>query len=247
MGQSGKAVAYSKLEFPNTYYLAYRDLPAIIARHVKGTNAVDFGCGAGRSTRFLKQLGFHVMGIEISEDMLEKAMALDPGGDYRLVSDGNYQSLGSRCYDLVQCIFTFDNIAGKENRIHILKNLGELLNESGKLICLDAHSEMYTNQWASFSTREFPENRNAETGDIVKIIVTDIDDNRPVEDIFWTRDDYAEMFDMAGFDVEAVYHPKGKDNESFKWIVEKEIAPWDIYILKKRTQNSQTGAKFEEK
>jgi hypothetical protein len=31
-----RADAYATLEFPGTYYLAYRDLPAILAEHVKG-------------------------------------------------------------------------------------------------------------------------------------------------------------------------------------------------------------------
>ena len=48
--------AYARLEFPGTYYLAYRDLPAILIEHVKGRKALDFGCGAGRSTRFLRKL-----------------------------------------------------------------------------------------------------------------------------------------------------------------------------------------------
>ncbi|MBU4001001.1 MAG: class I SAM-dependent methyltransferase, partial [Proteobacteria bacterium] len=173
-GNPVKAEAYSKLEFPNTYYLAYRDLPEILAVHIQGVKAIDFGCGAGRSTRFLKNLGFDAVGIDISIDMLNKAREMDPGGEYQLVTDGNYHGLGSHEYDLVQSIFTFDNIPGKENRTHILKKLGELLKPSGKLICLDTNSEMYTRQWASFSTREFPENKEAKTGDIVKIIVTDI-------------------------------------------------------------------------
>jgi trans-aconitate methyltransferase len=50
-----RAESYSKLEFPNTYYLAYRDLPKIITAHVKGKCAIDFGCGTGRSTRFLNR------------------------------------------------------------------------------------------------------------------------------------------------------------------------------------------------
>jgi hypothetical protein len=49
-----RAESYARLEFPNTYYLAYRDLPEIISRHVTGNLAVDFGCGTGRSSRFLK-------------------------------------------------------------------------------------------------------------------------------------------------------------------------------------------------
>ena len=51
------AEAYSKLEFANTYHLAFRDLPEILRAHVKGTSALDFRCGAGRSSRFLRELG----------------------------------------------------------------------------------------------------------------------------------------------------------------------------------------------
>ncbi len=55
---STRADAYSKLEFANTYHLAFRDLPEIFRAHVKGTAALDFGCGTGRSARFLRGLGF---------------------------------------------------------------------------------------------------------------------------------------------------------------------------------------------
>jgi SAM-dependent methyltransferase len=73
-----RAGAYATLEFANTYYLAYRDLPSIIANHVTGTKGLDFGCGSGRSTRFLKKLGFNATGVDISEDMLRIARATRP-------------------------------------------------------------------------------------------------------------------------------------------------------------------------
>src|SRR4030042_913340 len=94
-----RAESYSKLEFPNTYYLAYRDLPVIISAHVTGKKAIDFGCGTGRSTRFLKQLGFDVIGIDNSGDMLEIAKKLDEEGNYQIVSNGNYSHLGINQFD----------------------------------------------------------------------------------------------------------------------------------------------------
>ena len=232
-GNQTRAESYSKLEFPNTYYLAYRDLPEIISKHVTGRRAIDFGCGTGRSSRFLKQLGFNVIGIDISNDMLEIARNFDLSGEYELVSNGKYDHLGLNQFDLVQSIFTFDNIPGWENRTNILKGLRDLIKPSGRLICLDSTPELYVNEWASFTTKDFPENRLAKTGDIVLDIMLDVEDRRPVEDIFWSVEDYHKLFNLAGLEIEATYKPMGYSNEPFDWKSEKEIAPWMIFVLKK--------------
>ena len=68
---ANRATAYATLEFANTYYLAYRDLPEMSAQ-VIGLRALDFGCGAGMSTRMLRKLGFDVTGVDISDDMLRQ-------------------------------------------------------------------------------------------------------------------------------------------------------------------------------
>jgi ubiquinone/menaquinone biosynthesis C-methylase UbiE len=235
-GNQIRAESYAKLEFPNTYYLAYRDLPMIISTHVKGDRALDFGCGTGRSTRFLKKLGFNITGIDISSDMLQIARNLDSSGDYQIVSDGKYSHLGLKQYDLIQSIFTFDNIPGWENRINILTRLSELLKPTGKIICLDSTPQLYTNEWASFSTKEFPGNWSAKTGDIVRDIMLDVEDRRPVEDIFWTVPDYHIMFEKAGLALESTYKPLGSKEEGFNWISETHIAPWMIFVLRKKSE-----------
>jgi SAM-dependent methyltransferase len=88
-----RAEAYARLEFPGTYYLAYRDLPEIIGQYVRGRKAVDFGCGTGRSTRFLQQLGFDTVGVDISERMLARARERDAQGAYRLAPGGDLAGL----------------------------------------------------------------------------------------------------------------------------------------------------------
>jgi len=72
------ARAYATLEFPGTYYLGFRDLPALIRRYDHGSRALDFGCGTGRSTRLLRNLGLNVIRADISQAMLDQARALDP-------------------------------------------------------------------------------------------------------------------------------------------------------------------------
>ena len=157
-----RAEAYSTLEFKNTYHLAYRDIPAILGEHVRGRKAVDFGCGAGRSTRFLRQLGFEVTGVDIAEDMIRKARELDPSGDYRLVPGDDLSALPAGTYDLVLAAFTFDNIAGRDKKVNILRDLGRLLKREGKLVLIVSRPEMYSHEWASFSSKRliWGSNRN---------------------------------------------------------------------------------------
>jgi len=100
-----RAEAYAKLEFPGTYYLAFRDVPAILSEHIQGRNAVDFGCGTGRSTRFLRDLGYNVVGVDISAQMLAQARVRDPDGEYRLVPEGDVGGLAPNSYDLVFSAF----------------------------------------------------------------------------------------------------------------------------------------------
>jgi ubiquinone/menaquinone biosynthesis C-methylase UbiE len=233
-----RAEAYAKLEFPGTYYLAYRDLPAIIFEHVRGRKALDFGCGTGRSTRFLQKLDFNAVGIDISDFMLKKARELDAEGDYRLVEDGNLSQFKDNAFDLVLSVFTFDNIPTMEKKVKNFKEIGRLLNSSGRVVHVVSSPEIYTHEWASFSTKDYPENKRAKSGDKVRIVQTDIEDKRPVEDVVWTDESYRETFQKAGFDVVKVYKPLAKETEPYKWVNETRIAPWVVYVLKKRRANA---------
>jgi SAM-dependent methyltransferase len=226
-----RAEAYATLEFKNTYHLAYRDIPAILGEHVRGRKSLDFGCGTGRSTRFLRQLGFEVTGVDIAGDMIRKARELDPSGDYRLIPGDDFGSFPPGTYDFVLAAFTFDNIAGRDNKVHILRDLGRLLNREGKLVLIVSRPEIYSHEWASFSTKDFPENQAAKSGDKVHIIVTDHADPRPVEDILWTDEAYREVFQEAQLRLLQKHEPLARGDEPCRWVSEVEIAPWAVYLL----------------
>ena len=228
-----RAEAYARLEFPGTYYLAYRDLPAILSEHVRGRKAMDFGCGAGRSTRFLQKLGFDVTGVDIAEDMIRKAREIDPGGDYRLLGERGIAAAADDSFDLVLSVFTFDNIPTMDLKVRIFGDLRGLLKSEATMVNLVSTPEIYTHEWASFSTRDYPENRHARSGDRVRIVITDIDDKRPVEDFIWTDEDYREIYRRAGLEPVRTHKPLGREDEPYEWVNETRIAPWAIYVLKK--------------
>src|ERR1041385_2104810 len=227
-----RAEAYDRLEFPGTYFLAYRDLPAIIKNHIQGSKAFDFGCGAGRSTRFLRKLGFEVVGADISEQMLTLARKRDPDGEYRLVTDGNLDGFEANAYDLVLSAFTFDNVPTMERKVLLFKSLKRLLNRSGRIVSVVSSPEIYVNEWTSFSTKDFPQNRTAKSGEKVFVIMLDVEDKRPVEDILCSADDYAKTFQRAGLVPVDTHKPLGNPTEPYRWVTETRIAPWTIYVLR---------------
>lgn len=227
-----RADSYAALEFPGTYFLAYRDIPEIVKKHVNGYNAIDFGCGAGRSTRFLNKIGFQTTGIDISKDMISKAFDIDPEGDYKVVENANFTCLKNNAYDLVLSMFTFDNIPTIESKIANLESIKRLLKPGGRFINLVSSPKLYKNEWVSFSTKDFPENKIANCGDVVKVIMNDVDDKRPVLDVVCSHEKYMKLFEQSEFELDAVYKPLGRFYEPIQWINETKIAPWVIYVLK---------------
>ncbi len=227
-----RASAYDELGLGGTYHLVFRDLPSLLRKHITGSDAVDFGCGTGRTARFLGSLGFCTVGVDISAEMVAVARRRDPGGDYRVIEDGEFSSLSELGADLVLSAFTFDNIPGHDRKVRLLTGLRRLLRPTGRLVNIVSTPEIYTNEWTTFSTRDFPENAAARCGDVVRIVTTEYSDGRPVEDILWPDENYRAVFQESGLDVEQVERPLATGNEGISWVSEPKIAPWAIYVLK---------------
>jgi len=227
-----RASAYDELGLGGTYHLVFRDLPDLLQEHVSGAIAVDFGCGTGRTARFLEGLGFQTVGLDISAEMVAVARKRDPGGDYLVIEDGDFSSLSQAGSDLVLSAFTFDNIPGHDRKVRLFTGLRRLLQPAGRLVNIVSTPDIYTNEWTTFSTRDFPENANARAGDVVRIVTTDYSDARPVDDILWPDDCYRAVYREAGLEIERVERPLATGDEGVPWISETKIAPWVIYMLR---------------
>jgi SAM-dependent methyltransferase len=235
-----RARAYAKLQFPGTYYLAFRDLPALIRQYNHGSRALDFGCGTGRSTRFLRNLGLHVIGADVSQAMLDQARAIDPAGKYHLVRDNIAVEFAPGSFDVILAAFTFDNMP-TEAKADALSGLRVLLAPTGCLLLIVSSPAIYVNEWASFSTRDFPENRRACDGDRVRIIMLDVPDDRPVEDVLCTDAHYRQLFETAGLGVLEVQRPLATGKEATRWVSETRTAAWTIYVLTRRSHPEATS------
>ncbi|MFN2317061.1 MAG: class I SAM-dependent methyltransferase [Gemmatimonadales bacterium] len=228
-----RADAYANLGFAGTYALAFRDIPDLLDRHVQGNAALDFGCGAGRSTRFLQALGFHTTGVDVSPAMLQHARERDPAGTYIQVPDGDLSALAGRQFDLVFCAFPFDNIAGREKRVGLFRDLSALLGPDGRLVNLVSAPALYHHDWLTFTSTVFVENHQARSGDPVRVTIREGADQRPVDDLYWTEEDYRATYAAAGLDLLETHQPLGRRDEPYHWTTELTLSPWAVYILRR--------------
>lgn len=221
---------YAQLEWTGTYHLVHRELPRILQQHVAGRRALDFGCGTGRSTRLLRDLGFIATGVDIAPTMIQRAQRIDPAGDYVLLGAGDLERVSPESFDLVLAAFPFDNTPASE-KPSTFRALARLLAPAGRIVNIVSTPDLYTHEWVSFSTRQFPGNRTARNGDLVRSLTIQFRAGSPADDVLCTEEGYREVYRDAGLEVEALYKPLGKDEDGVAWVSETNIAPWAIYVL----------------
>ena len=67
---------------------------------VDGKSAIDIGCGEGRFSRLLSQLGATVTGVDLTEAFIERARSLSAGETYLLGNAETLRGIESNAYDI---------------------------------------------------------------------------------------------------------------------------------------------------
>lgn len=91
------AATHNKLGLNSTLYLAYRDLPILLRRHLPKQTSyriLDFGCGAGLSTELITKIiadvghKAEICGIDISEQNIKFARQRLPQTEFVKINPG---------------------------------------------------------------------------------------------------------------------------------------------------------------
>ena len=99
-----------------------------------GRRVLDLGCGGGRTTQVLHELGADVVGVDISASLIEAAQQLFPKVDFQV---GNAESLrfADASFDLVIVAKnSLDYINNKPARVRALHEVHRVLRPQGHFI-----------------------------------------------------------------------------------------------------------------
>ena len=229
-GYQSFADQYAQLGFTGTYYLAFRDIPTLLAEHgVRPGVALDHGCGAGRSTRFLQSLGLETIGVDRTESMLNQARAVDPAGDYRLLSNTQLSCISEASIELVFQSSVMEEIGDLATIEAVLREFHRVLHPDGRVVIVTVSDIAPMGDWASLS---YPDRaKRPQSGDTVRCLVRNTD--IAFHDYYWTDENYYGLFRSAGFELLTHHRPIADASEEFEWRDEVNRSPWSVFVLAK--------------
>lgn len=111
---------------------------------LQGAKVLDLCCGMGRHSMALKEAGYEVTGVDLSEVLLREARKNDPDGRVTWLQADMRQLPLSGGFDAVVNLFTsFGYFEQDEEHIKVLKEISRLLKPQGRFI-IDYLNPQYT-------------------------------------------------------------------------------------------------------
>jgi ubiquinone/menaquinone biosynthesis C-methylase UbiE len=135
-----------------------RDLEATALREVleeiEFDNCLELGCGTGKNTEWLITKAKHVTGVDLSEEMLNKAKEKISSDKVRflLANMNSNNDYSDRMYDLVTFSLVMEHV---ENIDPVLKKVSKTLNSGGYIYIGELHPfKQYAGSKARFETEQ---------------------------------------------------------------------------------------------
>jgi len=227
------AVSYSQLNIKGSFIILYDAYYRQLNKHWPRENhlkILDFGCGTGISTRYLKQLGYDVAAVDINNTMLKIAQDKDPLGHYELMERGKIQSV-SNTFDGIFSSFVVLEIPTLTEMRDTFTEIKRVLKPNGKFIVVTMNEEGYNHDWISYDV-SYPQNQGLKSGDVAKVKLLEI--NLEIDDYYWIRNDYKKVAQEAGFSlVEEVLPLASKEDDRADWKDETKFPLFVIFVFQR--------------
>jgi SAM-dependent methyltransferase len=208
-----------------TYEIGYDCVRESLGDGIAGKAFLDFGCGAGRSTFFLKALGAeHVYGVDHDQNMLDLALATKRDGvEFFLIAD--VIPLPDEAVDGAISLTVFVEIRTMAAMSKVCSEVARVLRHGSPFIVMSVSPMAFGRTFRSFG---YPTAEPLQSGEITTAIVTAPGGQVSIDDTYWTEEDYRGALVQAGFTVAAIDYPRPHDPVA--WSTDEAAVPPFIVI-----------------
>jgi ubiquinone/menaquinone biosynthesis C-methylase UbiE len=227
---AGNARLYGSLGIEGTTYQIGFDAVRELLGPVEGKVLLDFGCGTGRSTAFLKTLGAgHVYGVDHDPDMIVEAEARDLSGVTFSAAEGTIP-LPDASVDSAVSLNVFIEMRTPQEMRRACGEIARTLRPGGLFVLESTSPAAFGHIFRSYG---YPHTEPLRSGDTTTCIVTTPNGPLVIEDTYWTEDDYTGALQHAGLTVTTIAYPRPRDPSA--WATDEATVPPSIVIKATKT------------
>lgn len=133
--------SYTTITLPFYLYRRSRILDILNAINVEGKRCLDLGCGDGYYSVYLKNRGANIIGVDISNNMLNlaKRQAEKESLDipfYKI--DGEHPPFSDNYFDIVLTIGVLQHVTEESRLGKLLEEVSRVLNANGHVLIFEA-------------------------------------------------------------------------------------------------------------
>lgn len=219
--------------------VAYAGVKEMVDKYCpQAKKAIDYGCGPGRSTRFLKEAGLEeVVGVDINQEMLTKAAQREvPGTTYLQIESGALP-FKDGTFDLAFSGIAILEISNSGEAHKVIGELSRVVRDQGIVIILTCTKEGHITESDSFEPLLTEKQKDKlKNGDPVPTRVKET--GQEFTDYYWSQEFLTSALQEAGLTVAEV-KPTGIVLDQTKDTMESnEKPPYVIYVSKKLSKNN---------
>lgn len=211
-GQAANWIRWAREPGFDTYWRFHRQ-QFLSSLPSPGKLTIDIGCGEGRLTRDLAELGHRVVGVDVSPSMVAAAREADPEGQY-VEADAARLPFDDGVADLA---IAFMSLMDMDDMPAAVAEIGRVLESGGRLVAAVVHP---INSAGQFVPRD--------GDDDAPFVIESYLERRPYIDhleraglsmtfssIHFTLEDYSRALEACGFLIEQVRELY--DDENPRW------------------------------
>lgn len=201
-------------------------------RPLDGKFVLDYGCGAGNFSRFLRNQGAIVTGVDLSKEMIALAEGNDAHGIryFTLVHSGEVDMVWDGSMDAVAMNFVLAVLATRDEIDRVVREAYRVLKRGGILTILGANWDKANGkQFLTFSLDRVPVLTSG-----MKVSGT-LKGETPIriEDYYWSPSDHRAALAAAGFRVRAMVEPIAYE-DGYAWVNETTTPPFVVWVAQKK-------------
>jgi ubiquinone/menaquinone biosynthesis C-methylase UbiE len=217
------AASYSTLGISGTTYeLGFRQVAKFLGR-CDGKSLLDFGCGTGRSTRFLQALHpRYILGVDHNKEMLVQARKVSTIAKFQLI--GRRIPTRNDVFDAAISCSVFVEMRTKSEMFAACREIFRVLKPNSPLVIMSTNPAAFA---ASFHNFSYSAPSTVSSGDVVTCVVHSDDRSFEILDTYWALLDYRIALRTAGFRLRDIAFPRANQSPGLN-TDESRVAPFAV-------------------